>query len=124
MQDPERLLPLTPLSFYILLAVARRQLHGYAILHEVEEASGGAVRPGTGTLYAAIHRLQADGLLEEAEPPEGRVTDARRHYYRITELGSQVAGAEAKRLRNAVGLATSRRLLSAEAPGSSRRGRR
>jgi len=53
--------PLTPSRFHVLLALAGGDLHGYAILKEVELRTGGKVRLSTGTLYGIIKRLLNDG---------------------------------------------------------------
>ena len=98
-RDVSTHLPLTHLSFHVLLAVTQGDLHGYAIVKAVEELSAGALAPGTGTFYSAIHRLQSDGLLAEVDPPSSdRGRGPRRRYYRLTELGAQVLAAEMKRL--------------------------
>jgi hypothetical protein len=44
-------LPLKPLIFHILLALAEEERHGYAIMREVRERSGGHIRLETGPLY-------------------------------------------------------------------------
>lgn len=93
---PERLLPLTPLSLGVLLALANGPRHGYALLKELDRQSGGRLNPGTGTLYAALQRLIDEGLLEETERPAGE--DARRRYYGVTDFGREVARAELARL--------------------------
>lgn len=105
----ERFLPLTALSHAILIALADDALHGYAIRKAVEEQSGGAVRAGTGTMYAALQRMEDDGLIEETAPTEADV-DARRRYYAITRLGRAVATAEANRLAALLELAARKRL--------------
>lgn len=102
-------LPLTPLSFQILLALADRPRHGYAILKEIERASGEALRSSTGTLYLALARLEQEGLLaEQAGTPSD---DARRRTYRLTALGREVARAETARLATLLGVARVKRLL-------------
>ncbi len=65
-------LPLTPFAFQVLLALADGARHGYAIIKEVEERSGGAVRLRTGTLYTLLQRLMEQELI--AEPPTSGVT--------------------------------------------------
>lgn len=95
---PEELLPLTPLSHAVLLALADRDLHGYAIVQEVVRQTSGALEPGTGTLYAALQRMQADGLIADSETLPGPDEDQRRKYYRITDYGRRVARAEVRRL--------------------------
>ena len=62
-RDPLDLLPLTPAMFYVLVALADGQTHGYAIMKEVDQLTGGAVRLSTGTLYGIVKRLLADGLV-------------------------------------------------------------
>src|SRR6266853_1750381 len=57
--------PLTPSMFHVLLTLAGEDLHGYAILKEVELRTGGKVRLSTGTLYGIIKRLLNDGLIVE-----------------------------------------------------------
>ena len=97
--SPVKFLPLTPAVFYILLVLAEGDRHGYAIMQEATQRSGGALRLGPGTLYAAISRLLKDGLIEELEErPAPELDDSRRRYYRLSDRGSLVLAAEAKRL--------------------------
>jgi DNA-binding PadR family transcriptional regulator len=108
----ERLLPLTPLAFEILLALADGERHGYSILQEVEHRAAGAVALNAGTLYRALARLLEAGLIDEvAEPPRPDGTDERRRYYALTARGIAVAKAEAERLEGQVAAARARRLL-------------
>ena len=105
-------LPLTPAVFHVLLALADRERHGYAIMQEVEETTGGRVSMGPGTLYGTIKRLLAAGWIEESEErPDPEIDDRRRRYYRLTDRGRRLAGAEAARLAGAVAEARSKRLL-------------
>src|SRR5438093_9571456 len=91
--------PLTPAMFHVLLALAGEDLHGYAILKEVELRTGGDVRLSTGTLYGIIKRLLADGLISERHSKAGDPSeDERRRYYRLTWRGREVASAEARRM--------------------------
>jgi len=118
------LLPLTPLSHAVLLALAEGELHGYAILQEVERLTDGAVRPGTGTLYAALQRMLSEGVIEDGERAPGPDEDQRRRYYRITGLGREVARAEARRLERVLEVAREKRLAPASAQSPARgRGR-
>src|SRR5437899_197405 len=81
-REPEALLPLTPAMFYVLVALADGQTHGYAMLKEVEQLTSGAVRLSTGTLYGIIKRLLADGLIREAALAPN--DDERRRSYELT----------------------------------------
>ena len=110
MPDAEAFLPLTPLSLAVLLALSEADRHGYAILKEIERESEGRIRPGTGTLYAALQRMMDEGLIEEAVAAADDEVDARRRYYGITALGRQVARAEVARLARLVDLAAGNRL--------------
>lgn len=104
--DAAERLPLTPLSFQILVALADGPRHGYGILKEIEISTGAPLRSSTGTLYLAIERLESEGLVAE-EPRD----DSRRRYYRLTALGREVAGAETRRLATLVGVARAKKLL-------------
>ena len=96
----EPLLPLPPAAFHILVTLSAGDRHGYGIILDVEERTGGSVRLSPGTLYRTIQRLLEDGLIEE--PRGAALADPRRRPYRITELGRQVARAEALRLEDLV----------------------
>jgi DNA-binding PadR family transcriptional regulator len=112
MNDSTDFLPLTAPVFHILLALAEGEMHGYAILQEIEGRSDGTVKLGTGTLYTAIKRMLASGLLERAESRvDPGMDDERRRYYRLTPLGARVAAAEAARMNALVGLAREKRFL-------------
>ena len=111
-RDPRSLLPLTPAVLHILLALADEERHGYGIMKEVEGRTGGEVRLGPGTLYGSIKRMFADGLIEESdERPDPGWDDQRRRYYRITDFGRRVAGAEAERLQGLIDAARAKKLL-------------
>jgi DNA-binding PadR family transcriptional regulator len=108
----EKFLPLGNLPFHVLVALGDRVSHGYAIGKEIEERSDGRLRPTTGALYQALRRLQEQGLLEPADQPADDNGDARRRYFRLTDLGREVAAAEARRLDRLVEAARSKRLLA------------
>jgi DNA-binding PadR family transcriptional regulator len=103
--------PLTPAMFHVLLALAGEDMHGYAILKEVELRTAGEVKLSTGTLYGIIKRLLADGLIIELRQRPAAHDDERRRYYRLTIQGRELASAEAARLEKVVALARSRNLL-------------
>ena len=113
LRSPEDFLPLTPAMFHILLALVDKERHGYHIMQEVDERTGGKVRLGPGTLYGSIKRMLADGWIEETgERPDAELDDERRRYYRLTDLGFRVASTEAERLALLVKMARSKKLLS------------
>ena len=89
--------PLKPAVFQILLAIAGRAGHGYAIMQAVTEQSGGQVTLRTGSFYRHLTKLLDDGLVEAVQRPAG--ADARRgDYYRLTPLGQRVLAQERERL--------------------------
>ena len=111
-REPEKLLPLTPAVFHILLALADGEKHGYAIMQEVRTRTGDSMRMGPGTLYGSIQRMLKDGLIiesqERADPAHG---EERRRYYRLTGFGLRVLQAEALRLEQLVHIAQSKQVL-------------
>ena len=105
-QRPESFLPLTPAVFHILLALADGEKHGYAIMQEVEDMTGGSVQMGPGTLYGSIKRMLAAGLIEESDDrPDPELDDERRRYYRQTGLGRKVLREETERMAELTALA-------------------
>jgi DNA-binding PadR family transcriptional regulator len=108
-RDPEALLPLTPAMFHVLVALADGETHGYQILKDVEELTGGAVRLSTGTLYGIIKRLLSDGLIRESAAADK--DDDRRRTYALTAFGREVARAEAARLEHTLALARRKALF-------------
>ncbi len=112
-QRVEEFLPLTHLTYHVLLVLAGTKLHGYGIIKEVSERTGGAMDLETGTLYAAIKRLRDEGHIDVADSPaEASTADSRRRYYELTALGRQVLEAESDRLAQLVRLAEEKNLVS------------
>ena len=108
----ERLLPLKPKFLHILLAVADGPLHGYAIMQEVLERTGGQLRLWPAALYGSIRDLEKLALIEETDDRPGPdEDDERRRYYALTPLGRQALEADVKRLAAIVEHARSRRAL-------------
>ncbi len=93
-------LPLTETTLFILLSLAPRQKHGYAIMKEVESMSEGRVQLSTGTLYGAIKRLLEQGWIERVETDEGRENNRIRKSYQLTPLGRRILEAETGRLQS------------------------
>jgi DNA-binding PadR family transcriptional regulator len=99
----ESFLPLKPHWFHVLLSLADGDQHGYGIMQEVLERTGGKVRLWPATLYGTIKRLTDEDLIEESgERPAPELDDARRRYYRLTALGRRVLAAESRRLEDLV----------------------
>jgi DNA-binding PadR family transcriptional regulator len=112
-RKPEGMLPLTPAVFHILLALADGERHGYGIKQEIAARTDGVMNIGPGTLYGAIKRLLAQGVIEEAdERPDPAMDDERRRYYRLTDFGRRVTQAEAERLAGLVRQAQAKQLLT------------
>ena len=97
-------------TFLILTALASGSQHGYGILTEVSEISDGRVRLRAGTLYTALDRLRADGLVavEREEIVDGRL----RRYYLLTDDGTATLRAEAARLQASASAALTRLRLA------------
>ncbi|MFI6905387.1 PadR family transcriptional regulator [Nonomuraea sp. NPDC050394] len=93
-------------TFLILTALAAGPQHGYGIITDVLQISGDRVRLQAGTLYAALDRLQGEGLVEadREEVVDGRA----RRYYRLTSGGEARLAVEAERLRRNADTAASR----------------
>jgi len=108
---PHDLLPLSAVSFEILMTLADADAHGYHIMQDVERRTNGGVTLHPGTLYRALARLLEQELIEELDERRERVEDERRRYYRLTKRGRAVAEAEAARLEQQVRHARARRLL-------------
>jgi DNA-binding PadR family transcriptional regulator len=110
----ESYLPLKTQWFHIMLSLAGEEQHGYGIMQEVFEHTGGKVRLWPATLYGSLKRLIETELIEESdERPIPELDDARRRYYRLTDLGRSVLDAERERLENLVRLMNARRGMEA-----------
>lgn len=109
--DPEAFLPMKPVWFHILLALADEAQHGYAIRQRVEDRTRGAVRLWPATLYGSVRDLSDRGLIEALEGDADPDEDARRRYYRLTRLGMQVLQGETDRLQSLVDAARGSRAL-------------
>ena len=102
-KKPESFLPLKPHWFHVLLSLADEGQHGYGIMQEVLDRTGGKVRLWPATLYGTLKRLIDEDLIEESSRrPAPAMDDARRRYYRLTTLGRAVLAAESSRLEELV----------------------
>jgi DNA-binding PadR family transcriptional regulator len=106
---------LTTSAFYILLSLSIQDRHGYEILKDVTLSSAGRVKMGPGILYTTLKRLLEAGLIVEVE---GRTDadrdDSRRRYYRLTHQGRGALASELERMEQALKVARSQRLRSAQ----------
>ena len=101
-------LPLTPAVFHILLALAERPRHGYAIMQSVEESSGTAM--GAGTIYGTLERLEASGFLREL----AATRSDRRRTFTLQPAGRTALQDEARRLSRLAALLRAKRLVPRE----------
>ncbi|MDF2460825.1 MAG: PadR family transcriptional regulator [Candidatus Saccharibacteria bacterium] len=96
------LAPLESTRFCILLALARRPLHGYAIAEQIDRDAGSLVRLDYSTVYKSLKRLEEDGLIKRAAKSTRQVTFA------LTPKGKRALLLEKDRLEKAVGLVRER----------------
>ena len=111
---PKRKLdPLPASAFQILLSLADEELHGYAIMRQVEQQTNGRMRLGPGTLYSSIQGLLEERLIEEADR-KAEPDAERRRYYRLTSSGRKLAREEAERLADLLRVARAKNILKGE----------
>ena len=113
----ERHLPLKPVVFHILLALATGEAHGYGVIQSVREASTGRIRLETGGFYRHLRKLLDQGLVAETESRPADADPRRGAYYRLTTSGREVLAAESRRLSELVDTTRSLGLLGGEATG-------
>lgn len=94
--------PLTSAMHHILMSLLRGDLHGYAIMQEVERLTDGGMRLGPGTLYTNLPKLAEAGLVEESAQRVAECDDERRRYYRLTGAGRAAVVEETRRLQKLV----------------------
>jgi DNA-binding PadR family transcriptional regulator len=108
---------LKPQWFQILLALADQDLHGYAIMKDVLERTGGRMRLWPGMLYGSLKRMVAARMIEEIEPSSlANEDDVDRRFYRITRLGKRSLAEEASRMAEYVAVARDKRVLGKGKP--------
>jgi len=121
--EPGEMPPLSPAVFHVLLALADGERHGYAIMQDVAENTGGRIKMGPGTLYGTIKRLLQVRIIEESEErPDPELDDERRRYYRLTALGQRAVRAEALRYAEMAEVARRKRLIGKPARAAHARG--
>ena len=105
--------PLTPAVFHILLAIGKKERHGYDIMKQVEEDTRGKVTMGPGTLYGSIKRMLESNLIERVNNRRiEKSDDERRVYYRLTTHGLKTLNAEIERYKEILLVAQSRKFLN------------
>ena len=114
--SPFDFIPLNPRDYLVLLSLTDVARHGYGIVKDVEEQSGGDVRMDPSNLYRSLRRLIQKGLVEESEIRPNENSDERRRFYSLTLLGRNVVEVEASRLSRLTEVARDRHLI----PGSQR----
>lgn len=98
-RQPDEPTQLSHQVFHILLALAAGDQHGYAIMQDVADRTGGQLRLSPGTLYGSIKRMLEQGLIVELrEDQRPKDDDERRRYYRLTAVGRKAVWAESKRM--------------------------
>lgn len=107
---------MSPLSFQILLALVDRDRYGYDIIEEIERQTDGAMSPKTGSLYAALQRLQDEGHIAPAADAPDPDEDSRRRYYCLTPKGRRALREQTLRLARFVRLANRKRLFPDPSP--------
>ena len=110
----QKLNPLPSAAFHILLTLADEDRHGYGIMRQVAEQTGGRMRLGPGTLYSSLQSLLEEGLIEERASPAGMPGEERRRYYRLTSAGRKLARAEAERLADLLRVARAKNIFRGE----------
>lgn len=111
-EDVQRMLPLTPTVFHMLLALADGDKHGYGIMQAVEAETEGQMQIRIGSLYGSIRRMIEAGLIEETDDrPDPELDDERRRYYGLTDFGRRVLTAEAARLAQVMAVIHGKQIL-------------
>ena len=102
---------MSPQVFQILLSLADEARHGYAIITDVRDRTGGEVALTASTLYDALSRLVDETLIEEVDAPDRADRDGRRRYYALSAAGRDALRAEVRRLERVLAMARTKRLL-------------
>lgn len=107
-------LPLKPVVFHILLALAERELHGYGVIQAVRQQSGGRIKLETGPFYRHLRKLIESGLVTESSARPNDDDPRRGAYYCLTTRGREVVAAEGRRLAGLVSLTAELGLMSGD----------
>lgn len=99
-------IPLTESTFLILLSLAPRPKHGYAIAKDIQDLSQARVVLSASTLYTTLKRLLDDDLIERSgDDAELDETGRPRKTYMLTDLGRKLLASETVRLNSLVAVA-------------------
>jgi len=109
-RSPESFLPLKSNWLHILLSLVDGEQHGYGIMQDVLERSGGQVRLWPGMLYRNLQRLAGAGWIAET-PAAGPPVAGSPKYFTLTAAGRRRCAQEAERLAGLVATARARRVL-------------
>ena len=110
-KNAEEFLPLAPLSYQALISLADQANHGYGLMKDIAKRTGKKMNPATGTVYVMLQRLEDQGLVAARDSKNEAGGDSRRRNFSITQLGRQIAAAEARRLLDLVRQAESAMLI-------------
>lgn len=113
--DIQMHLPLTEVTYFILLSLAPAPRHGYAIMKDVERLSQGRVSLSTGTLYGALKRLLEQGWIVRTQDAEENENGRERKAYSLTSLGQSILQAEIERLNSLLDAASRKNLGNSKA---------
>jgi DNA-binding PadR family transcriptional regulator len=97
--------PLTEPVLLILMSLAAKPRHGYALIRDIEELSAGRVRVSTGTLYGALRRLLEDAWIERFDQED---TSRDKQAYRLTAAGWKQMQIELDRMKQLTRAAAAR----------------
>ena len=105
----EEIIPLTPQTMQLLVALSERPMYGYALLEQCKVDSGGLVVPNKGTLYTMLRQLLAMGFIRETQQMAGSGSVHMRRYYELTAVGREVLGWEVNRLARLIEITQQRK---------------
>ena len=101
-EQAEQHLPLKPVVFHILFALAEGNSYGYGVIRRVRERSEGRIHLQTGPFYRHLRKLLDGQLVQEVDARPADDDPRRGAYYRVTEFGREVLAAESRRLARLV----------------------
>ncbi len=103
-ETAESFLPLKPVVFHILLALAEQESHGYGVIQAVRDCSGGRIQLETGPFYRHLKKMMDGKLVEESDQRPQNDDKRRGAYYRLTRLGRDVVSAESRRMAGLISI--------------------